>query len=132
MKMATYIAIIHKDAESDYGVSFPDFPGAVSAGATLDEARAEAVEALGLHIRGMEEDGLAIPEPSSLEDVMALPDFADGVAVLIDAPKIAKSVRVNITAAEEVLSQIDAYAVANGFTRSGFLIRAALDKMHAA
>ncbi|MBC7103801.1 MAG: type II toxin-antitoxin system HicB family antitoxin [Parvibaculum sp.] len=130
--MASYIAIIHKDAESDYGASFPDFPGAVSAGSTVDEARAGAAEALGLHIRGMEEDGQAIPEPSSLEDVMALPDFADGVAVLIDAPKTAKAVRVNITAAEDVLNRIDAYAEANGFTRSGFLIKAALDKMHAA
>lgn len=130
--MASYIAIIHKDAESDYGVSFPDFPGAVSAGSTVDEARAGAAEALGLHIRGMEEDGQAIPEPSALEDVMALPDFADGVAVLIDAPKTAKAVRVNITAAEDVLNRIDAYAEANGFTRSGFLIKAALDKMHAA
>ncbi|HEY4345619.1 MAG TPA: type II toxin-antitoxin system HicB family antitoxin [Parvibaculum sp.] len=130
--MATYIAIIHKDAKSDYGVSFPDLPGCVSAGSTLDEARAGAAEALALHIQGMEEDGEAIPEPSSLEAVMANPDFADGAAVLVDAPKTTRAVRVNITAPEDVLKQIDAYAEANGFTRSGFLIKSALEKIRAA
>ena len=38
--MRQYIALIHKDADSDYGVSFPDFPGVVTAGRTLDEVRA--------------------------------------------------------------------------------------------
>jgi predicted RNase H-like HicB family nuclease len=63
--MAHYIALIHKDADSDYGVSFPDFPGCITAGATLDEARAMAAEALAMHIEGLGEDGEAIPEPSS-------------------------------------------------------------------
>ncbi len=130
--MASYIAIIHKDTDSDYGVSFPDFPGCISAGATLDEARAGAAEALALHIRGMEEDGELIPEPSPLEDVMKSPDFADGVAVLVDAPKIARAIRVNITAPENVLREIDDYAEKHGFTRSGFLIQAALEKTRAA
>ena len=36
--MRNYIAILHKDKDSDYGVSFPDFPGCITAGSTLDEA----------------------------------------------------------------------------------------------
>ena len=36
--MQSYIALIHKDADSDYGVSFPDLPGCITAGTTLDEA----------------------------------------------------------------------------------------------
>lgn len=48
--MAHYIALIHKDANSDYGVSFPDFPGCISAGSTLEEARRMGAEALALHI----------------------------------------------------------------------------------
>ena len=63
--MRPYIALIHKDAKSDYGVSFPDLPGCVTAGATLEEARAMASEALALHLEGMAEDGDAIPEPLS-------------------------------------------------------------------
>jgi predicted RNase H-like HicB family nuclease len=68
--MRYYIALIHKDPNSDYGVSFPDFPGCVTAGATLDEARKMGEEALALHIEGMVEDGDAIPEQSSLERIM--------------------------------------------------------------
>jgi len=36
--MAIYIALVHKEKDSAYGVSFPDFPGCISAGDTLEEA----------------------------------------------------------------------------------------------
>lgn len=123
--MAHYIALIHKDADSDYGVSFPDFPGCISAGVTLDEAREMAAEALALHIEGMVEDGEAIPEPSSLEQVMADHENRDGVAILVASEIRSKSVRVNITMPEETLRDVDRYAEAHGFTRSGFLVQAA-------
>src|SRR6266702_8757706 len=55
--MKQYIALIHKEAGSDYGVSFPDFPGLITAGATLDEALALAEEALAFHLDGLTEDG---------------------------------------------------------------------------
>jgi len=84
--MRQYIALIHKDADSDFGVSFPDLPSCVTVGSTLDEARDTAAEALALHLEGMAEDGLAIPEPSSLEAVMADPVNIDGVAVLVAVP----------------------------------------------
>jgi predicted RNase H-like HicB family nuclease len=81
-----YIALIHKDADSDFGVSFPDLPGCVTAGATLDEARDMAEEALALHLEGMAEDDDAIPEPSSPEAVMTDPENRTGVAILVAAP----------------------------------------------
>ena len=37
--MANYIAIVHKEAKSDFGVSFPDFPGCITAGKNIDEAK---------------------------------------------------------------------------------------------
>jgi predicted RNase H-like HicB family nuclease len=124
--MTHYIALIHKDAASDYGVSFPDFSGVVSAGTTLDDARDMAAEALALHIEGLIEDGEAIPEPSSLEEIMAAKDNQDAVAVLIAAPTAQiKSVRVNITLPADILGEIDARAEKEGFTRSGFLAQAA-------
>lgn len=125
--MAHYIALIHKDADSDYGVSFPDFPGCVSAGVTLDEAREMAAEALAFHIDGMVEDGEAIPEPSSLEQVMADHENRDGVAILVatETETRSKTVRVNITLPEDTLRDVDRYAEAHGFTRSGFLVQAA-------
>ena len=59
----TFIGVVHKDADTDYGVSFPDFPGCIATGRTLEEAKANAEEALALHIAGMLEDGEPIPYP---------------------------------------------------------------------
>ena len=56
-----YIAYLHKNRNSDFGISFPDFPGCNTAGKTLDEAPRMAAEALAFHIAGMVEDGDAIP-----------------------------------------------------------------------
>lgn len=124
--MRQYIGLIHKDGASDYGVSFPDFPGCITAGSTLDEAQAMAEEALTFHIEGLVEDGEAIPEPSNLEAVMAEAANRDGVAILVAIKGAApKAVRVNITLPEDVLAEIDRYAESHGFTRSGFLTQAA-------
>jgi predicted RNase H-like HicB family nuclease len=55
--MSNYIAIVHKDSKSDFSVSFPDFPGCITAGKNIDEAKEMAEEALTFHIQGMLEDG---------------------------------------------------------------------------
>ncbi|WP_458756675.1 type II toxin-antitoxin system HicB family antitoxin [Afipia sp. TerB] len=124
--MRQYIALIHKDETSDYGVSFPDLPGVVSAGQTLDEARDMAAEALAFHLEGMQADGEALPEPSSLEDIMAVAENRNAVAALIQAPSPdVKTVRINITMPADVLQEIDRYAEKEGYTRSGFLTQAA-------
>ena len=75
-----YIAYLHKDRDSDFGVSFPDFPGCVTAGRTLEEAHRMAAEALTLHIAGMVDDGEAIPEPSTLDGLVHDPGRKDAVA----------------------------------------------------
>jgi predicted RNase H-like HicB family nuclease len=84
-KIMDYIAYLHKEKDSDYGVSFPDFPGCITVGRTLEEARGMAVEALALHIQGMIEDGIAVPESSKLEDPQGDPDLQHGIAVLVSA-----------------------------------------------
>lgn len=130
--MRHYIALIHKDADSDYGVSFPDIPGVITAGSNLDEARKLATEALAFHLQGLAKDGEAVPESSTLEQIMAIAENKDGVAVLIDAPPAeVKSVRVNVTLPADVLGEIDKYAEREGFTRSGFLVQAAKKAMAA-
>jgi hypothetical protein len=89
-----------------------------------------AVEALAFHLEGMAQDGEAVPEPSSLEEVMSIAENRDGVAVLIEAPAAeVRSVRINITMPADVLDQIDKYAEREGFTRSGFLAQAAKKAM---
>jgi predicted RNase H-like HicB family nuclease len=44
--MAGYVALVHKDQGTSYGVSFPDLPGCISAGDTMDEALANGADAL--------------------------------------------------------------------------------------
>ena len=120
----SYIALIRKEADSDYGVDFPDLPGCVTAGSTLDEAAAMAREALALHLEGLEAEGEAWPEPSSLEDIMALADSRDAAAILVPAPKAkGRAARINITVDENLLEEIDASAGPG--ERSGFLSQAA-------
>lgn len=130
--MLAYIALIHKDPASDYGVSFPDLPGVVTAGRTLDEARAFAAEALALHIEGLLEDGEPLPAPSSLEMVMADKTRRRAVAVLVEAPEgPERVVRVNITVPERVLAEMDRTAEEEGMTRSGLLVRSFLSGTYA-
>jgi predicted RNase H-like HicB family nuclease len=114
-----YIAYLHKDGKSDFGVSFPDFPGCVTAGKSLDEASRKAPEALAFHIAGMMEDGEKIPKPSKIDDLVRDPGRRDAVAFLVTADfNKAKTVRVNVTARENQIAMIDRLARQAGMTRS--------------
>jgi predicted RNase H-like HicB family nuclease len=125
--MANYIAVVHKDSKSDFGVSFPDFSGCITAGNSIDEAKDMAHEALSLHIKGMMDDGEKIPVPSKLEDIIDDPDYSDAAAILIVSVSESKyrSVRVNITVPEDMLRKIDTVAKKRGMSRSSFLVHAA-------
>ncbi|HEY9160217.1 MAG TPA: type II toxin-antitoxin system HicB family antitoxin [Desulfomonilia bacterium] len=130
--MKTYIAVIHRDKDSDFGVSFPDFPGCITAGSTIDEAKDMAIEALDMHIKGMIEDGEVIPDASKLEDIMK--DYSDAlsfIVVPVSKPE-SKSVRINITIPENILHDIDAYAKSHGLSRSSFLAKSAYEVLKAA
>jgi predicted RNase H-like HicB family nuclease len=130
--MAEFIALIHKEADSDFGVSFPDFPGCVSAGSTLEEARRMAEEALALHIHGMIEDGDEIPVPSDLDVIMTDEDNRDGVAILIKGPaREPKTIRFNVSMTDLLLEDIDRTAKARGMNRSEFLAEGARRLMSA-
>lgn len=131
--MSKYIAIVHKDDNSDFSVSFPDFPGCITAGETIDEAKDMAEEAITLHIQGMIEDGEQLPGPSKLEDIMNDPDYGDASAFLVVTVPDSKprTVRVNITLPEMTLKQIDAAAKKRGMSRSSFLVHAAQNDIQA-
>jgi predicted RNase H-like HicB family nuclease len=124
-----YIAYLHKDRKSDFGVSFPDFPGCVTAGRTLEESRRKAAEALAVHIAGMIEEGEAIPESSTIDDIANDPAAKGAVAFLVSADlDSTKTVRVNITAKEGQIAKIDHLADQLGMTRSAYIVHAALDR----
>jgi predicted RNase H-like HicB family nuclease len=122
-----YIAYLHKETKSDYGVSFPDFPGCVTAGITLEEARKMAMEALAVHIAGMREDGERIPAPSTLDDLRNDPAMTDAVAFLVSVVDSEKTVRFNVTARESQLHEIDTLAQKAKLSRSAFMVQRALD-----
>ena len=82
-----YIAYLHKDRDSDFGVSFPDFPGCVTAGKTLDEAHRVQAE-----------------------------------------PETDRTVRINITASEKQVEEIDRLANQAGLTRSAYMVQSALHR----
>ena len=127
--MTAYIALLRKDDASDYGVEFPDFPGCVTAGKSLDDARRMAAEALALHVEGMVEDDEPIPEPSGLDAVMTAPGHRDTVAFLVNVPtRPAKAMRINVILPEDIVKAIDRTTT----NRSRFLAEAARAKLHGA
>ncbi len=124
--MASYIALMRRGEGSDYGVEFPDFPGCVTAGRTLDEARRMAAEALALHVEGLREDGEALPAPTPLDVIMRDPGNADAVAFLVDVPAPRRrAVRVNVTLPADIVQAIDRASR----NRSRFLAEAAREKL---
>jgi predicted RNase H-like HicB family nuclease len=121
-----YIAYLHKDSKSDFGVSFPDFPGCVTAGKSLEEARRKAPEALAFHVAGMMEDGEKIPKPSKMDDLVRDADRQNAVAFLVTTDfHRAKTVRVNVTARENQIELIDRLAGRAGMTRSAYKVQSA-------
>ncbi|MGB7264579.1 MAG: type II toxin-antitoxin system HicB family antitoxin [Terracidiphilus sp.] len=126
-----YIAYLHKDGKSDYGVSFPDFPGCITAGSTLEEAHRMAAEALSLHIAGLREDGERLPEPSTLDVLRKDPAMKGAVAFLVEVAELEKTVRFNITARESQLAEIDRHARAAKLTRSAYMVHSALGRKDA-
>ena len=58
-------AIVIEKGPTSYGAYVPDLPGCVAVGKTRAEVKKLIVEAIPLHLEGLREDGLAIPEPAS-------------------------------------------------------------------
>jgi predicted RNase H-like HicB family nuclease len=92
--MKPYIAIVHKDDNSAYGMTFPDAPGCFSAADEIDDIFAMAKEALELWMEGMTEDRLPIPPTRDLSAIKADPkwteSFEDAALVIaVQAPAIA-------------------------------------------
>lgn len=129
--MPNYIAIVHKEPASDYGVSFPDFPSCITAGKTIDEAKDLAYESLVLHIISQQEDGEQLPAPTNLEDIIADPENVDAVAFLVVSVPDAggKVKRINVTMPEDILRRVDSAAKSLGLSRSSYLTRAAQEAM---
>ena len=79
-----YPIVVHKDSDSDYGVTVPDLPGCHSAGATMEEAMENAREAILTHVEGLLMDNEHVPSPSSVESLMSSRSEPGAVWAIVD------------------------------------------------
>jgi predicted RNase H-like HicB family nuclease len=59
-------AIVIEKADGNYSAYVPDLPGCVATGLTLEEVEEQMREAIAFHVEGLREEGLPIPEPTTL------------------------------------------------------------------
>ncbi|MES2494657.1 MAG: type II toxin-antitoxin system HicB family antitoxin [Pseudomonadota bacterium] len=126
MPATFYPAVIDRSA-SGFGVTFPDFPGCIANGGSVNDAALNAEAALALHVAAMVKDKDALPAPSPLDSIEAI-DGADDVARLlirVDTP--AKVERVLISLDTGLLRAIDAVAP----NRSAWIAEAARARLAA-
>jgi predicted RNase H-like HicB family nuclease len=123
-----------QDAPGDgYGVVFPDLPGCTTSGDTIEQAYENAFEALALHIEGMNDDGMALPEPTPFN--APLPSWLENEtgrierAVLVPVRIPGRAIRISITIDKGLLGRLDTLAAANGDTRSGYIAEAVRRRM---
>jgi len=124
--MATvhYPAIVEA-GEGTFGVYFPDLPGCVSAGRTIQEAALGAEEALQGHLQVMAEHGDTIPEPSDIDAIHPEEGSVEVARMLVRGERPGRAVRVQISLEEGLLRRIDRVAR----NRSRFLADAAREKL---
>ena len=116
--MNRYPALVDGETGA-YGISFPDLPGIVAAGATMDEALLNAEAALRDYALETERDGDEIVPPSALEEIETPPGHA-----LVSVPLIrlsGRGVRANLMLDEGVIAYIDGEARRRDMTRTAFV-----------
>ena len=90
--MPQYVALVHKESDGCYGVSFPDLPGVITGGETFDEALEEAADVLAFAAEGwINPDGSAgLKPPSTIEQLRSNPGFLedarDAVIAFVEFP----------------------------------------------
>ncbi len=119
-------AIVHKDPDSAFGLSFPDLPGCFAASDTWEGIPAAAAEAMDLWFQDQKE-----VTPSPLDEIRSRPEVAAELAqgaVLMPVPYIpadSTPERVNVSIERGLLRAIDQVAKERRMTRSSFLAAAA-------
>ena len=124
----TYVALVHRAKKNgaDYGVMFPDFPGCVFGGKTIDLALENAREGLIFHIEGLLNSGENLPAPTSLEAIEKNADYKIATPSLIRVILPTGQIkRLNISMDAGLLVEIDYVAKISGKNRSEFLAEAA-------
>lgn len=122
-----YIAIVHKEDDSAYGITLTDFPGCFSASDTWEGIPEQIQDAVELYADGQE--GFEPPAVSSFETVAIMPEAKDGTLMIVDINfdfLDNKAVPVNITMPVYVRNRIDRAAKAAGMNRSNYIVETVL------
>lgn len=129
--MSRYVALVHQ-GKSEFGVSFPDFPGVTSGGASFEEALSEAAEALRFAVSEMRADGAAVPAPRAIGAIRKAAareewyDLSEAIVALVPLlPPKAAAERINLTLEKGLVEAIDLAADKRGLSRSAWLAEAA-------
>jgi predicted RNase H-like HicB family nuclease len=131
VQMSFVIGLVHGEGNT-FGISFPDFPGCVAGGSTLDETVSRGEDALAVHVESMLEDDESLPLPRSRSAILSDPEFKEDVedAILVAVPMpSARRTRVHVMIDESLLSAVERAAEAEGYTRSGYFERAIRDRL---
>ncbi|MBS0968857.1 type II toxin-antitoxin system HicB family antitoxin [Nissabacter archeti] len=127
-----YPAYIHQDEDGSASGTFPDVPGCLFAGDTLEETVADAKSALEAHFEMLAELGREIPQASGMMSRTGIPDknYSQGFwyGVMVDLTKfMGKAERINITLPQRLIEKIDTTVNKNPrySSRSHFLAEAA-------
>jgi len=119
--MATFIAVVKKDGQTAYTVSFPDFPGLAVDGTTLEQLLARAREVLTLHIERLLEANRTIGIPMPAESI----ERGDALLLAaIDVPDDLETAHVDLEIPALALARIDSMARRRGLTRSALFVQA--------
>jgi len=126
--MKYFYALVHKDDDSAFGVTFPDLPGCFSAADRIEDVVPNACEALDLWF-----DDQRDVEPMRLDEARTAcaSDLEQG-GFLIAVPRVThggKQERVNLSLDSGILAAIDKAATERSLTRSGFLAQAARNEI---
>ena len=126
--MNYFYALVHKDTDSSFGVTFPDLPGCFSAADRIEDVLPNAAEALELWFEDQVET-----RPSRLDEVQgAVAEELAGGAFIVAVPRIVndhKVVRANVSLERGILDAIDKAASERSLTRSAFIAQAARNEI---
>lgn len=125
-----YPVYVHMgDERHAHGATIPDLQGCFSAADHWEELPGKIQEAVELYFEG---ESLSIPPATPLEELVEDPAYSGGIWMLVDIDLSRlrpKTIRVNVSLPETLVSRIDEYASARHMTRSGFLAMAAGEAM---